>query len=60
VSDDALDALERATMLFRRWDASGMGGLRRKAVVGQLTAVAESLRESHSPELSRRLFPYRG
>lgn len=34
VSDDALDALERATMLFRRWDASGVGGLRRKAVVG--------------------------
>lgn len=56
VSSDALDALERATMLFRRWDASGVGGLRRKAVVGQLNAVAESLRESRSPEVNRRLF----
>ncbi len=55
-SDNALDALERATMLFRRWDASGVGGLRRKAVVGQLNAVAESLREVHSPEVNRRLF----
>jgi transcriptional regulator with XRE-family HTH domain len=56
VSSDALDALERATMLFRRWDASGVGGLRRKAVVGQLNAVAESLREPHGPEVSWRLF----
>jgi DNA-binding XRE family transcriptional regulator len=56
VSNEALDARERAIMLFRRWDASGVGGLRRKAVVGQLTAVAESLRDSHSPELSWRLF----
>jgi transcriptional regulator with XRE-family HTH domain len=56
VSDNALDALERATMLFRRWDASSVGGLRRKAVVGQLNAVAESLREVHSPEVNRRLF----
>jgi hypothetical protein len=56
ISNDALDALERSIMLFRRWDASGVGGLRRKAVVGQLNAVAESLRESHSPAVTRRLF----
>jgi hypothetical protein len=30
--------------------------LRRKAVVGQLNAVAETLREPHSPEMSQRLF----
>jgi transcriptional regulator with XRE-family HTH domain len=40
---DALDALERAAMVFRRWDASGVGGLRRKAVVGQLNAVSIQL-----------------
>jgi len=53
---DALDALERAVMLFRRWDASSAGELHRKAVVGQLNAVAETLGEPHSPEMSRRLF----
>lgn len=29
-ASDALDALERSAVLFRRWDASGVGGLRRK------------------------------
>lgn len=56
VGIDALDALESAVVIFRRWDASGAGGLRRKAVVGQLNAVAETLREPHSPEMSQRLF----
>jgi DNA-binding XRE family transcriptional regulator len=56
VGSDALDALERSAMLFRRWDASGVGGLRRKAVVGQLNAVAESVSQSHSPAVTRRLF----
>ena len=53
--DDALDALGQAVAVFRRWDASGVGGLRRKAVVGQLTAVADALHESHSPAVRRRL-----
>jgi transcriptional regulator with XRE-family HTH domain len=56
VGDDALDALERSAVLFRQWDASGMGGLHRKAVVGQLNAVAESLRECNSAAVRRRLF----
>ena len=56
VGSDALDALDRAVTLFRRWDASGVGGLRRKAVVGQLNAVAETLHEPHSPEVLQRLF----
>lgn len=33
-----------------------MGDLRRKAVVGQLNAMAETLHEPHSPAVSRRLF----
>lgn len=41
-----LDELRDAVTLFRRWDASGVGGLKRKAVVGQFNAVAESLRET--------------
>ena len=42
--------------MFRRWDASGAGGLRRKAVAGQLNAVAESLNDHHPPAISQRLF----
>lgn len=38
-----LNELQDAVKLFRRWDASGVGGLKRKAVVGQLNAVAESV-----------------
>src|SRR5580700_3299946 len=40
---DEVTELEQSVALFRRWDAAGAGGLRRKAVVGQLNAVAESL-----------------
>ena len=53
---DEVTELEQAVTLFRRWDASGAGGLRRKAVVGQLNAVAESLGEHHPPAITRRLF----
>jgi transcriptional regulator with XRE-family HTH domain len=45
---------ERTTVI--RWDASGAGGLRRKAVVGQLNAVAESLNDHHPPVIAKRLF----
>lgn len=53
---DEVNELEQAVMLFRRWDASGAGGLRRKAVVGQLNAVTESLRDHHTPTVTRRIF----
>lgn len=56
VGSDEVTELEQAVTLFRRWDASGIGGLRRKAVVGQLNAVAESLGEHHPPRITRRLF----
>jgi hypothetical protein len=56
VGTDEVSELEQAVTLFRRWDASGAGGLRRKAVAGQLNAVAESLSEPHPPEIARRLF----
>jgi transcriptional regulator with XRE-family HTH domain len=56
VGADEVTELEQAVTLFRRWDASGAGGLRRKAVVGQLSAVAETLGEHHPPTITRRLF----
>jgi len=40
----------------RAYPLSGVGGLRRKAVVGQLNAVAESLNDHHPPVITRRLF----
>ncbi len=56
IGTDEIGELAQAVTLFRRWDASGAGGLRRKAVVGQFNAVAESLGEYHPPGIARRLF----
>jgi len=56
VGTDEVSELEQAVTLFRRWDASGVGGLRRKAVVGQLNAVAETLGERHPAGITQRLF----
>lgn len=56
VGTDEVAELEQAVTVFRRWDASGADGLRRKAVVGQLSAVAESLGEHYPPTITRRLF----
>jgi transcriptional regulator with XRE-family HTH domain len=56
VGSEEVDELEQAVTLFRRWDASGAGGLRRKAVAGQLNAVAENLHTHHSAGITRRLF----
>jgi transcriptional regulator with XRE-family HTH domain len=53
---DEVTELEQAVALFRRWDSSGVGGLRRKAVVGQLNAVAESLGGNHPAAVRKRLF----
>lgn len=53
---EELDELTAAVKLFRRWDASGVGGLKRKAVVGQLNAVAESVRDTSDAVTLRTLF----
>jgi transcriptional regulator with XRE-family HTH domain len=53
---DEVAELEQAVTVFRRWDASGAGGLRRKAVAGQLNAVAESLNDHHPAAITSRLF----
>ncbi|MFH8984600.1 transcriptional repressor NsdA [Streptomyces varsoviensis] len=56
LSQPELELLESTTMMFRQWDAQCGGGLRRKAVVGQLHEVTDLLQESHPQETSRRLF----
>jgi len=43
-------------VMFRQWDAQCGGGLRRKAVVGQLHEVTDLLQESQSGPTTRRLF----
>lgn len=51
-----LDELEESVRLFRRWDAAGVGGLKRKAVVGQLNAVAENVLDTPDTGTRHRLF----
>jgi hypothetical protein len=51
-----LEALEATTRKFREWDATYGGGLRRKAVVGQLNEVTTLLQENHPDRTRRRLF----
>ncbi|MCM2392974.1 transcriptional repressor NsdA [Streptomyces albipurpureus] len=56
LSGPELDLLEDTTAMFRQWDAQCGGGLRRKAVVGQLHEVTDLLQESHPEATTRRLF----
>lgn len=56
LSRPELDLLESTTAMFRQWDAQCGGGLRRKAVVGQLHEVTDLLQEPQPAETARRLF----
>jgi transcriptional regulator with XRE-family HTH domain len=51
-----VEQIEQAARIFRDWDDQFGGGLRRKAVVGQLNEVADLLGEAHPAEMQRRLF----
>ncbi|WP_228976850.1 hypothetical protein [Streptomyces sp. DH12] len=51
-----LEMLESTTAMFRKWDAQCGGGLRRKAVVGQLHEVTDLLQETQPADTTRRLF----
>jgi hypothetical protein len=56
LSEPELLLLEDTTQMFRQWDAQNGGGLRRKAVVGQLHEVTDLLQETYPPDTTRRLF----
>jgi hypothetical protein len=57
VTDTELELLETTTALFRRWDSQCGGGLRRKAVVGQLHEVTDLLQGARHPApVTRRLY----
>ncbi|MCX0246286.1 transcriptional repressor NsdA [Streptomyces drozdowiczii] len=56
LSGPELDLLESTTTMFRQWDAQCGGGLRRKAVVGQLHEVTDLLQEPQPAATSKRLF----
>lgn len=56
LSKPELDLLECTTAMFRQWDAQCGGGLRRKAVVGQLHEVTDLLQEPQPGETAQRLF----
>jgi hypothetical protein len=56
VSEPELALLETTTQMFREWDSQNGGGLRRKAVVGQLHEVCDLLQESHPAPTTQRLF----
>ncbi|GAA1371162.1 transcriptional repressor NsdA [Streptomyces beijiangensis] len=56
LSRPELDLLESTTAMFRQWDAQCGGGLRRKAVVGQLHEVTDLLQEPQPEATAQRLF----
>lgn len=56
LSVQELQLLESTTVMFREWDNQCGGGLRRKAVVGQLHEVTDLLQESHPEVVARRLY----
>lgn len=55
-----IEQIEHAARLFRTWDDRFGGGLRRKAVVGQLNEVPDLISDVRSPEIRRRLFAVMG
>ncbi|NJQ15284.1 hypothetical protein [Streptomyces bohaiensis] len=56
ISRPELELLESSTSMFRLWDAACGGGLRRKAVVGQLHEITDLLQEYQPESVRRRLF----
>ncbi|WAZ24363.1 hypothetical protein STRCI_005775 [Streptomyces cinnabarinus] len=56
LSKPELELLESTTVMFRQWDAQCGGGLRRKAVVGQLHEVTDLLQEPQPESTTRILF----
>ncbi|MFG3267849.1 helix-turn-helix domain-containing protein [Streptomyces bobili] len=51
-----VEELEFTARAFRAWDHKYGGGLRRKAVLGQLSEVAAHLDEHQTPQVEQRLY----
>ena len=51
-----VEELEATARAFRQWGRTGGGGLRRKAVAGQLAEVVAALDEHQDPAIERRLY----
>lgn len=51
-----IDELETTAKAFRQWDHQYGGGLRRKAVLGQLSEIASALDEHQAPSVETRLY----
>ncbi|MFJ7996904.1 helix-turn-helix domain-containing protein [Streptomyces sp. NPDC096310] len=51
-----IDELEITAKAFRQWDHKYGGGLRRKAVLGQLSEIASALDEYQAPTVETRLY----
>lgn len=51
-----VEELEATARAFRQWGRTGGGGLRRKAVAGQLAEVVAALDEHQAPAIERRLY----
>ncbi|MEU3216469.1 helix-turn-helix transcriptional regulator [Streptomyces sp. NPDC006971] len=51
-----VEELEATARAFRRWDQQHGGGLRRKAVLGQLAEVAGTLGDHQTAEIEARLY----
>ncbi|MFD7505274.1 helix-turn-helix domain-containing protein [Streptomyces sp. NPDC059850] len=51
-----VEELEATARVFRQWGRTGGGGLRRKAVAGQLAEVVAALDEYQAPAIERRLY----
>ncbi|MFG3102629.1 hypothetical protein ACGFZL_19200 [Streptomyces sp. NPDC048182] len=60
LSGPELELLESTAVMFRRWDAQCGGGLRRKAVVGQLHEVTDLLQEPQPEATRAKLFKVAG
>jgi hypothetical protein len=56
LSEQELALLESTSVMFREWDNQCGGGLRRKAVVGQLHEVTDLLQDPHPESVARRLY----
>lgn len=56
LSEHDVTQLEQAAIAFRRWDHQFGGGLRLKAVLGQLNETATALEERQRPDTERRLY----